>query len=342
LTSKPRPRVGLHSDDAHKLHDLPGHPEGPDRIVAILAELTRAGLTPHLRPLAQRTATDTELQLVHDPGLVDLLRRLDRSGGAQLDPDTTVLSGSFEAAARAVGGVLNATDAVLTGALDAAFCADRPPGHHATPVRAMGFCLLNQVAIAARYAQRAHGVDKVAIIDFDVHHGNGTQDTFENDASVLYCSTHEYPFYPGTGHWRDRGAGNAVNISLPAGSGDPEYAACFERVIGPAVRRFEPELILVSAGFDAHLADPLADMAVTESGYAFMAGHIQTLAEELTEGRSVWVLEGGYRLEALARSVAAVLRVLLGDEAGAEIEGVPRADVERLLGAIAEFQGLRG
>lgn len=328
-------RVGLHHDDAHFEHDVPGHPERPDRVTAINNELERTGLLRQLTPVPKRVATETELRLVHHPALIDLLRMLDAAGGAQLDPDTAILSGSFDAAARAVGGALNGVDRVLTGELDAVFCLDRPPGHHATPTRPMGFCLFNQVAIAARYAQQAHQLDSVAIIDIDVHHGNGTQDTFEQDPSVLYCSTHEYPFYPGTGHWRDTGAGTIVNLSLPAGSADAEYAASFRRVIEPAVRRFRPQLILVSAGFDAHLADPLADMAVTEAGYAFMASHIQSLADELTDGRMVWVLEGGYRLEAIARSAADVIRVLLGDETGAAIEDAPRTDVARLLDAVA-------
>jgi acetoin utilization deacetylase AcuC-like enzyme len=180
----------------------------------------------------------------------------------------------------------------------------------------------------------------VAIIDFDVHHGNGTQDIFETDASVLYCSTHEHPFYPGTGGARERGAGNLVNLPLPAGCGDGEYLACFERVIVPAVRRFRPELIVVSAGFDAHLADPLADMAVTERGYAGMAAAIQALAAEHCAGRSLWVLEGGYRLAALGRSTVAVLRVLLGEAPPVDTVSPARADVLRLLERIAALQEL--
>jgi acetoin utilization deacetylase AcuC-like enzyme len=332
----------LHRDDAHEAHDVPGHPERPDRVAVIVEALEQSSLWERLAPVPERIATDTELQLVHHPGLVAILRKLDAAGGAVLDPDTTLLSGSFDAAARAVGGALNAVDRVLGGELDTAFCLDRPPGHHATPTRSMGFCFFNQVAIAARYAQRVHGVDRVAIVDIDVHHGNGTQDAFEDDTSVLYCSTHEYPFYPGTGHWRETGAGTIVNLALPAGSGDTEYAAAFERVIEPAVRRFEPELLLVSSGFDAHLADPLADMAVTEAGYAHMAWRIQQLADELSGGRAVWVLEGGYRLEALSRSVVAVLRVLLGETESLSVEGTPRADVVRLLDRIVELHGLDG
>ena len=338
----PERRVGLHRDGAHLAHDVPGHPERPERVAAILEQLERDSLSSRLARVPERVAMETELRLVHHPDLISLLRKLDAAGGAQLDPDTAILSGSFDAAARAVGGVLNAVDRVLTGELDAAFCLDRPPGHHATPTRPMGFCLFNQVAIAARYAQRARQLDAVAIIDIDVHHGNGTQDTFEQDSSVLYCSTHEYPFYPGTGHWRDTGAGNLVNLSLPAGCGDAEYAAAFERVIVPAVRRCRPQLILGSAGFEGHLADPLADMAVTEAGYRFMAGQIRALADEHAEGRMVWVLEGGYRLEALARAVEGCLRVLLGEpprEAPIEVAAV-RPDVARLLDGAVRLHGL--
>lgn len=328
-------RVALHHDPGHRIHAVPGHPERPERIGAILAALEADGLLPRLSSLPPRVATDDELRLVHTQRLIDQLRSYDAAGGAHLDADTAVLSGSVEAAARAVGGALAAVDAILGGGVDAAFCLDRPPGHHATADIAMGFCLFNQAAVATRYAQATHGLGRVAVIDFDVHHGNGTQAIFERDASVLYLSTHEYPFYPGTGHWKETGAGNLINLSLPSGCGDVEYAACFDRVIVPAVRRFRPELIVVSAGFDAHLADPLADMAVTEAGYGYFASQIAMLSDELCAGRMLWILEGGYRLEAIARSASTALHALLGDTTPAIRDAPLRVDVARLVEAVA-------
>ena len=353
------PRVGLHHDSAHTAHDVPDHPEQPARVEAILAHLAATGIVEQLAPIPEHGASVEDLLLVHDRALVDLIRRAEAMGGAWLDMDTAVLPGSYDAAARAVGGALQAVDMVLDGTLDSAFCIDRPPGHHATPVRAMGFCLFNHVAIAARHALRRRGLSRVAIVDFDVHHGNGTQDAFYADHDVLYCSLHEYPYYPGTGHWRETGegpaAGTTVNLSLPAGSGDAEYLAAFDRVVLPAVRRFAPELILVSAGFDAHLADPLADMALSEAGYEAMARRLAESAGDLCGGRLVFVLEGGYRLEAMARSVERCLRVLLGADRlpqppsphgkeELETDSVPvggvRPDVARLIQAVARLHGL--
>ena len=351
------PNVGLHHDPAHTAHDVPDHPEQPARIEAILTHLTASGVVEQLTPIPERVASDEELLLVHERALLDLLRRAEAMGGAWLDMDTAVLPGSYDAAARAVGGALQSVDMVLDGALDSAFCIDRPPGHHATPVRAMGFCLFNQVAIAARHALRRRGRSRVAIVDFDVHHGNGTQDAFYADGDVLYCSLHEYPYYPGTGHWRETGegpgAGTTVNLSLPAGSGDAEYLAAFDRVVLPAVRRFTPEIILVSAGFDAHLADPLADMALSEAGYEGMTRRLAETAADLCSGRLVYVLEGGYRLEAMARSVERCLGVMMGADlspqppslkgrGGEEIGASPgvRPDVQRLLDAAVRLHGL--
>jgi acetoin utilization deacetylase AcuC-like enzyme len=340
------PKVGLHHDPAHAGHDTGGHVENAGRVEAILGHLRETGIDQALMPIAERTASDADLLLVHDPQLVELVRRAEEMGGAWLDSDTVVVPGSVDAALRAVGGALGAVDLVLDGVLDAAFCVDRPPGHHATPDRAMGFCLFNQAAIAVRHAIRRRGLARVAIVDFDVHHGNGTQDTFYADGGVLYTSLHEYPFYPGTGHWRDTGegggAGTTVNAALPPGCGDAEYLATLDRLILPAVRRFRPELILVSAGFDAHIADPLADMAVSTLGYRAIALRLAEAAAAACDGRLVYVLEGGYRLEALARSVEHCLRVLLGERPGEVVpaQAEPRADVARLLDAAGALHGL--
>jgi acetoin utilization deacetylase AcuC-like enzyme len=339
------PRLGLHSDPAHERHDAGNHPENPARVQAILSHLQQVDLLRRLVPVPEREATEEDLRLAHQPSLIDLVRRTEAMGGAWLDPDTAVLPGSFAAAARAVGGALQAVDMVLDGALDVAFCIDRPPGHHATPNRAMGFCLFNQVAVAARHALTRSGLRRVAIVDYDVHHGNGTQEIFWTDADVLYCSTHEYPFYPGSGHWREigegPGRGATLNLSLPAGCGDAEYLAAFDQVIIPALRRFRPDLILVSAGFDAHLADPLADMAVTAAGYEGMARRLAETAAELCAGRVVVVLEGGYRPEAVARAVELSVRAFLG-EPPAEVPPAEhvRPDVARLLAAVRHLHGL--
>ncbi len=339
------PRLGLHHDPAHERHDTGHHPENPARVQAILAHLRDAGLCERLVPMPEREASEADLRLAHQPSLIELVRRAEAMGGAWLDPDTVVLPGSFAAAVRAVGGALQAVDMVLDGALDAAFCIDRPPGHHATPDRAMGFCLFNQVAVAARHALIRRGLCRVAIVDYDVHHGNGTQDIFWTDGAVLYCSAHEYPFYPGTGHWREvgegPGRGATLNLSLPAGCGDVEYLAAFDEVIVPAVWRFRPDLILVYAGFDAHLADPLANMAVTAAGYEGMARRLAEAAAELCDGRVVVVLEGGYRLEAMARAVELSVRAFLGEP---PVEAPPaepvRPDVARLLSAVRHLHGL--
>ncbi|MCH8065791.1 MAG: histone deacetylase, partial [Chloroflexi bacterium] len=208
---------------------------------------------------------------------------------------------------------ISATDAVLSGSVVSAFCAVRPPGHHARPGQAMGFCLLNNIALAARAAQRRHGLERVAIVDIDVHHGNGTQDAFYDDPSVLYCSTHQFPFYPGSGHPRETGAGANVNIALPGGCGDEQYRAAFVHVIEPIVRRFQPQLILVSCGFDAHFADQLAGMSLTTAGYGELTQRLVALAGELCDGRLVAVLEGGYDLVALPWGVRTVIETLLGE-----------------------------
>jgi acetoin utilization deacetylase AcuC-like enzyme len=242
---------------------------------------------------------------------VDYVRETCESGGGLLDEgDTYAVRESFEAATLAAGSVLAAIDAVLEGSVDSAFCGIRPPGHHAERDRPMGFCLFNNVAIGARYAQTVHGIRNIAVLDWDVHHGNGTQHIFENDRSVLYISLHRYPFYPGTGARDERGSGNGegytVNIPLPAGSGEHEYLAAFEETVLPALLSFKPDLLILSAGFDAHRSDPLGGMALTEESFATMTNQILNIAPIVS------VLEGGYHLDALARSAEAHVRILLG------------------------------
>lgn len=341
--------VGFVTNANHIGHAVEGHPEGPDRLQAVLALLEECGLRDRLEPIEPRDATDEELTLVHRPEYVESLQRACAEGGGWFDPDTYVTARSCEAARRAVGACLAAVDAVLSGREQSAFCAVRPPGHHARPGQAMGFCLLNSVAVAARYALRCHGPERVAIVDIDVHHGNGAQDAFYGDPDILYCSTHLYPFYPGTGRPQETGEGDAagtnVNVPLPAGCGDAEHLAAFDAVVEPVVRRFRPQLILVPCGFDGHFADPLAMMSLSVDGYGDLAGRLRTLAEELCEGRLVFTLEGGYDLIALPWGVRRVLEILLGEDLTPDPLGPlpnPRApEIEPLLAELRRIQGLQ-
>jgi acetoin utilization deacetylase AcuC-like enzyme len=254
---------------------------------------------------------------VHAPEYISLVQKQAEGGGGWLDADTVMSPGSYNAAIYAAGGALTAVDTVMSRQVNSAFALVRPPGHHATCWQAMGFCLFNNVAIAAKYALANFDIKRVLIIDFDVHHGNGTQDTFYTDPHVLYFSVHEYPFYPGTGSIDETGArdgeGFNVNVPLLAGWGDDEYQAVFEDILAPAAKRFEPQLILVSAGYDAHWADSLALMQVSVSGFARLVEIIKTLADMLCQGRMVFTLEGGYNLEALSLSIAATLDILRGN-----------------------------
>jgi acetoin utilization deacetylase AcuC-like enzyme len=232
----------------------------------------------------------------------------------RLDPDTGVSPGSWRAALLSAGGALLACDAVLAGKARSAFVCTRPPGHHAEAGRAMGFCLFNNIAVAARHLQRAHGLGRILIVDWDVHHGNGTQHMFETDPTVFYFSTHQFPFYPGTGSAREtgsgRGAGFTLNYPMPAGSGDAEYIEVFQSVLCPEIDRVQPEAILISAGFDAHRDDPLAGMSLTEKGYAALTSILREAAGRHCDGRIISLLEGGYDLQALAAAVEAHLLAL--------------------------------
>jgi acetoin utilization deacetylase AcuC-like enzyme len=299
-------------------HRAPGHPERPERIDAIEAAL---GADVKLRDLPWRRPERVRrerLDSVHRPAFVEAIHRAgaqadERGEGSWLDPDTWLGPGSLEAALVAAGAGVTATEIALSGESGAAFSFCRPPGHHASKARAMGFCVFNNVAVAAQEALDG-GLERVAIVDFDVHHGNGTEDIFYERSDVLYLSCHQSPLYPGTGAADDRGRGEGegftVNVPLPPGGGDGEYLAVFDRVFGPALREYRPELLLLSAGFDAHHRDALAQMEVTSAGYGLLGARIRGWAEELCGGRSAWFLEGGYDLEGLSTGVVAVVTEL--------------------------------
>ena len=297
-------------------HETGTHPENGNRMLATMALLEESGLLAKLVRIAARDAAPAELALVHDPAYVAAVERAAEQGGGWVDPDTLITPRSYDVAARVVGSTLAALDAVMAGDVESAFCLVRPPGHHATPDQAMGFCLFNHVAIAAAYARATHGLDRVAIVDFDVHHGNGTQDAFYDDPAVLYVSTHEYPFYPGTGAARDIGAGAGrgcnINIPMPHGCGDEAYRRAFADVVLPALRRYEPQLLLVSAGYDAHFADDIAGEQLSVDGYGALVAMLKDAAMELCGRRLLLALEGGYHLVALPWAIRRTIEVLHG------------------------------
>lgn len=303
-------------DDRLLLHDDFDHPENADRLRAVLRALDDSGVRTELTQLEPRYATPEEISAVHQRRMIEHTQRMAMFGGGRLNPDTYVVQESWDVATLAAGSVARAVEAVVAGEVRNAFALVRPPGHHATPSTAMGFCLINNVALAARVAQRGLGLERVAIIDWDTHHGNGTQDIFYDDPGVLYVSSHTYPFYPGSGHWREigsaAGAGSTLNIPMPAHTGDAAFVRVYEQLVLPAVRRFNPQLIIVSAGYDCHWRDPLAPMQMSVSGFAKLAQMIYDLAAEVCDGRLVCALEGGYDLAALGAGVLATLRVLQG------------------------------
>jgi acetoin utilization deacetylase AcuC-like enzyme len=296
----------LYTHEACLRHDPgPHHPESPQRLRAILDVLAMEPFAALGRREAPRAALD-DIARVHPRSFVErLLAAVPESGYAAVDADTILSPGSGEAALRAAGAVVAAVDAVVADEATNAFCAVRPPGHHAEPHHAMGFCLFNNVAIAAYHARAVHGLDRVAVIDFDVHHGNGTQAAFEEDAALFYASTHQMPLYPDTGASSERGVGNIVNVPLPPMAGTREFRQAFSGHILPALDSFRPDLVLVSAGFDAHRSDPLAQLMLVESDYAWVTDELLGVAARHAGGRLVSTLEGGYDLDALAASAAA-------------------------------------
>ncbi len=294
-------------------HLMPsGHPERPDRLRAIDRALEDERFQSLLRVQAPAAEADT-IALCHPREFVEEIAEASPTEGmVQIDADTSMSPGTYEAAVRAIGGGVLAVDEVVAGTASNAFVAMRPPGHHAETVRPMGFCLFNSAAIAARYAQRKHGLERVAVVDFDVHHGNGTQEIFWSDTGVMYCSTHEMPLYPGTGAMSERGAhNNIVNAPLRAGDGGEQFREAFETVILPRLTGFAPDLIVISAGFDAHMRDPLANLNLKEEDFAWVTRRIMEVADARASGRVVSLLEGGYDLQGLARSVAAHVITLM-------------------------------
>ena len=289
-----------------------GHPERPDRIRAIESVLEDEKFQSLVREQAPRAELET-VALCHPMDyILEIQSAVPKDGLVQLDPDTSMSPGSFEAALRAIGGATRAVDEVAGKKAANAFVVQRPPGHHAETMRPMGFCIFNQAAIAARYAQKQHGLHRVAVVDFDVHHGNGTQEIFWRDATLMYCSTHQMPLYPGTGAVGERGEhDNIVNAPLRAGDGGEQFKAAMETRILPRLQSFGPELIIISAGFDAHHRDPLANLQFVEADFGWATRRIMEVADKTAQGRVVSVLEGGYDLEGLSKSAAAHVTALL-------------------------------
>jgi acetoin utilization deacetylase AcuC-like enzyme len=313
--------TAITTNPLHAPHDEPTHVERATRLAAIEAALDASGLRPDLLALEPRAAGEAEILAVHSSQLLKAIRWTATQGPAWLGMDTYTTPGTYDAALMSAGAACVAVEAVVAGQATNAFALVRPPGHHATPSQPMGFCFFNNIAIAARRAQ-ALGLARVAIVDYDVHHGNGTQDCFYDDGTVFFCSTHASPLYPGTGDEEEIGLedgyGATLNLPLPYGTGDRDFQTLYDEVVLPALRRFDPQIILVSAGYDAHWDDPLGPLALSVDGYAALTERLVALSNELCEGRLVLVLEGGYSLPALAASAVASLRALLGRERAAD------------------------
>ena len=333
-------------------HTLPGHPEHAGRIRAVWRQLDESGLTARMKAVDVQTIDEDWMLTVHTREYLDLLAWVDatQQQTVHLDADTYATPRSYAVARLAAGGVVASINDVLGGQADNGLAVVRPPGHHAMPGHAMGFCLLGNIAIGARYAQRAHGVKRVLIVDYDVHHGNGTEAMFYDDDTVLFISTHQFPFYPGTGRITDIGAGkgrgDTINIPLSAGHGDSSYARIFEEVVWPAARRYQPELILVSAGIDAHWTDPLAQMRLSLTGYDHLTRELIKMADELCGGKIVFVMEGGYHLDALGHGWRNIAHALLGDDEVSDPLGPPdgrqEPDVTPVIEQVKKIHNLSG
>jgi acetoin utilization deacetylase AcuC-like enzyme len=329
--------TAITTNSVHAPHDDPTHVEVAARLQAIEAALDTSGLRADLLELPARPATEAQILAVHQPRLLQIVRWTASQESVWLGNDTYTTPESFDAALMASGAAVAAVEAVVKGQATNAFALIRPPGHHATPTQPMGFCFFNNVAIAARHAMGL-GITRIAIVDYDVHHGNGTQDCFYDDGQVFFCSTHASPLYPGTGAENEVGVedgyGATLNLPLPYRTGDTGFKLLYDEVVIPALRQFVPQLILVSAGYDAHWDDPLGPLSLSIDGYAALTQRLVSLAGELCDGKIALMLEGGYSLPALSGSVVAALRVLLGRDPGADPlgpAGTAEPDVSTLI-----------
>lgn len=315
LVKREQSMTGYVYDPIFLKHTQPGHPESARRLQAILQELEATGLLAELQQIPSRAATVDELAYVHPTRHIKRIKEICQAGGGYLDPDTYSTPDTYEAAIIAVGSVIDLTLAVIDDDVQNGFALIRPPGHHALPSRSMGFCIFSNIAIAARAAQKQRGIERIAIVDFDVHHGNGTQAVFEEDPAVLYTSTHQYPHYPGTGRLGEvghgAGEGTIMNFPLPAGVGDKGFHKIYDDVLLPALRKFTPHLLLVSAGYDCHWNDPLAGLGLSLTGIAWISQRLVQVAEEICAGKIVIALEGGYSLDVLKIGAANSIKALL-------------------------------
>jgi acetoin utilization deacetylase AcuC-like enzyme len=336
-------------DSVYLEHETGDHPENARRLEAVISDLDWKGIRQQLKAIPARPATLDELTTVHKEWYISKVEEYCLQGGGQWNADTVMSRGSYKAALYAAGGSIAAVEAVVNKEVSCAYALVRPPGHHATSDDAMGFCIFNNVAVAANYALKKYNMERVLIIDFDVHHGNGTQDAFEHNPYVLYISTHQYPFFPGTGYLTElkqsSGAGTAINIPLPANCGDKEYRQTFEEIVIPAARRFKPELILVSAGYDGHWADEMSNMRLTLDGYYYITRVINRLAAELCGGQIVYCLEGGYNPKVLMCAINATFNMWLGENIFDDPFGLPPEDiapvgVDHIIAEVKKLHGL--
>lgn len=335
-------KTGIVKDRRYMDHHMGHfHVETPQRLEVIYRMIDKK-ITFSFDKIEPRLAAEDELTHIHTPAYVNMVKSTDGKEHVQLDPDTSTSAKSWEVACLAAGGVLNAVDSIMGRKIQNGFALVRPPGHHAESTRAMGFCLFNNIAIGAAYLIKKHGLKRILVVDWDLHHGNGTQNSFYDSAEVLYFSTHQYPHYPGTGHWNEvgegKGEGFTINIPLRAGKTDGDYIHIFQKILRPIVSEYKPEFILVSAGFDIYEGDPLGGMLITKEGFGALAAEILDLAAEFSQNRLLCALEGGYDLQGLQDGVEHVLYQLAGETSKPAIEPTLSSATEQELAPVIEMQ----